>query len=193
STSGGSVGTEDGWIVAGQNATATATPDLYYEFTGWSGDTQGDTNTNTMIVTMNSAKSLTANFWTDLATNNVPKDWLTFYGLTNATPDEEALDDLDEDLMPAWQEFLAGTDPNDPASLFQIIDSGHENGSNYVVWLGGTNGSALPFTVLGCTNLLSGWSILDGTVERSPSGTNTWRRSSTNQQMFYRIKVNTEN
>jgi hypothetical protein len=191
SGTGGEVDTPSGWVADGQSVTSTAIAHPYYRFAGWTGDTQGDTNAEAMSIDMNGPCSLTANFWADLAVNDVPKAWLTANGLTNATPDEEALADSDGDFQDAWQEFFAGTDPNDPSSLFEIKDFGQQNGSNYVVWLGGTNGSALPFTVLGCTNLFTGWTVLDGNVERSESGTNTWWGTGSAESMFWRIKVNT--
>lgn len=57
----------NGWVALGAVASATATPDSGYVFTGWSGDTQGDTNAATLTVTMDRARALTAHFLTNSA------------------------------------------------------------------------------------------------------------------------------
>jgi hypothetical protein len=163
-----------GWHASAQNVTCVALPDPYYAFAGWAGDVQGDTNALTMTVPMDRPRRLTARFGAAVADHGVPLAWLRAYRLTNAPPREEALADRDRDGRAAWQEFYAGTDPNDPASRFAIVDFGIANGSNRVVWLGGTNGARFPFTVQSAGSLRSGWRTLDGAVTRSGSGTNAW-------------------
>ena len=192
-TQGGAVSPESSWHALGSSAVAAATADLYYDFVSWSGNTQGDTNSSTMTLVMNSPAIITANFYADLATNDTPVEWLEYYDLTNGLPDQEAMDDFDNDGMDAWQEYLAGTDPTDASSKFQIIDHGIMNGSNYVMWLGGVTGSALPFSVHTSDNLMStNWTRASGNVERSASGTNIWWQSSSNNANYYRIKVETD-
>ena len=189
-TQGGTVSPESSWHTVGSDAVATATVDPFYSFIGWTGDTQGDTNNVAITVTMNSPATITANFYAELATNDTPVGWLEYYNLTNNLPDQEAMDDTDNDGMNAWQEYLAGTDPTDISSVFKIVDHGIVNGSNYVVWLGGTNGSTLPFSVYTSGNLMStNWALADGHVERSASGTNSWWHSSSNSAHYYRIKI----
>ena len=188
----GQVDRADEWYASGLNITSTATADPYYEFAGWSGDVEGDTNVLTMVVSMDRARHVVAVFWAETATNGVPIAWLTAHELTNGLPDDIAMDDQDHDGAPAWKEFFAGTDPNDAASVFAIVDHGTIDGSNYIVWLGGTNGSTCPFVVMGSTNLLSGWNVMDGNVTRSSSGTNTWSDDGATSNVFYRIRVNTK-
>ncbi len=188
-SSGGSVDIGSSWQVMGSTPSLTASAAPYYAFTGWSGDAQGNTNDPAMDLTMDRARSVQANFWSDETTNNVPTSWLQNYDLTNATASTEAMTDHDGDGIPTWCEFYAGTDPTNAVSSFQIIGFGSHNGSNYVTWVGGTNGSALPFTVLGCTNLASGWTVLDDNVSRAASGTNIWWSTNTADHMYYRINV----
>jgi uncharacterized repeat protein (TIGR02543 family) len=63
-TEGGSVDPGTGPVgkvySAGTSVTITATPATGYRFTGWSGDSSG--STNPITVTMNSSKTITANF-----------------------------------------------------------------------------------------------------------------------------------
>ncbi len=57
-----------------------------------------------------------------LAPRGTPEWWLAGHGLTNA-PSGEETSDTDFDGMQAWQEFVAGTDPTNPASLFRFTAS----------------------------------------------------------------------
>jgi len=187
----GSVDAPIGWHSSGLIVTSTAKADPYYEFQGWSGATEGDTNALSMVVAMHAPRHLVAHFGAQLATNGVPVSWFIAHGLTNGTPDEVAMSDRFGKGMLAWQEFYAGTDPNDPDSVFAITDFGVSEGSNYIVWIGGTNGSTRPFAVLSCPALAGGWSVLDGSIARSASGTNIWWGTLSPSNVFYRIKVNT--
>lgn len=190
-TQGGTVTPENGWYPVGSNATVVALMDPYFNFVGWTGDVQGDTNSSVMTVAMNGPAIITANFYAELATNDTPVAWLEYYNLTNSTPDEEAMGDIDNDGMNAWEEYMAGTDPTDTNSVFMIIDFGEVSGSNYVTWLGGTNGSGVPFSIYTCESLMcTNWILVDGNVQRAPSGTNTWWQSSGNNANYYRIQVN---
>lgn len=188
---GGRVDAVPAWHPDGHSVTATAAADPYFDFEGWTGDIEGDPGTPETTVTMDRPRQLLAQFWAEMATNNVPVRWLAAHDLTNGTPDEAAMTDRHGKGMPAWQDFYAGTDPNDPDSLFAIVDFGSAYGSNYVVWLGGTNGSARPFSVLGSADLSAGWTVLDGDVSRSGSGTNTWWGVRDASNVFYRIEVDT--
>ena len=185
---GGSAGRESGWYGSG-SVTSVAVADPYFQFAGWSGDTEGDTNATAMVLSMDGPRTLRARFWTEMATNNTPVPWLLAFGLTNA-PNDAALSDTDKDGMPAWQEWLAGSDPTNGESSLRIVDSGTVDGSNYLTWVGGTNGARLPFTVERCTNLPSAWAPVGGAIARSTTGTNTWRRQGgADPNTFYRIKV----
>lgn len=187
----GSVNRDSGWHAAGEEVAATATPDPYYRFTGWSGDVHGGTHSASVTVTMDSPRILTAHFDADLAIHGVPVAWLVAHGLTNGTPDEAAMSDRFGKSMRAWEEFYAGTDPNDPNSVFAIVASGVSGGSNYVIWTGGANGSMRPFAVLGSHDLAGGWNVLDGHATRSPDGTNVWWGAHSPSNVFHRIRVDT--
>jgi len=191
---GGAVSSTTGWYQAGSVVTSAAAVGQYYYFTGWRGDTQGNTNDPVTTNTMQRGCSVIAGFAPDMATNNTPEYWLAGYDLTNSSPDDEAMDDQDSDGVPTWMECRAGTDPMDADSSFKFIDQGMENGSNYVTWLGGTNGSELPFSVYRSTNLATGWELLNGSIQKSPTGTNTWWDTNdvSHIPVFYRIEVREE-
>lgn len=142
---------------------------------------------------MNQARTIEAHFAPVLTTNNIPIVWLAAYGLTNSPFETEAMLDHDNDGLLTWQEFYAGTDPTNSASRFAIIDAGRVNSSNYIVWLGGTNGSTIPFTVMGTTNLMHGWFEVESGIPRSDTGTNIWWNTDERTNIFNRIQVNIGN
>ena len=188
----GTVDPAGGPYAHGTNLTLTASPGAYFHFGAWSGTTQGDTGSNRMHVVMDRHRTLTARFDPDLAAYDTPVYWLAENGLTNATYptfDAAAGADIDTDGFKAWEEFLAGTDADDRNSFFRILDSGRLHGTNYVTWIGGTNGSALPFRIERTACLTNGWELLDGSVGRDPSGTNTFRYTSTNAREYLQIRV----
>ena len=189
----GSVNMPSGPYPHGTNLALQATPGTYYHFGEWSGRTQGDVTTNLMNVVMDRNRTITATFNPDLTAHDTPIHWLVENGLTNATYPTFAAAaeaDLDHDGMATWKEFLAGTDADDEQSIFELIAHGRSDGSNYVQWIGGTNGSTLPFVVMGSSNLIpASWVELDGNVERNPSGTNTWWYENDTPHQFLRIEV----
>ncbi len=64
--------------------------------------------------------TITAEFDAYRTVHDVPKWWLAQYGWTNDF-EAAALTDHDGDGMAAWQEYYAGTDPTNPASVFKLI------------------------------------------------------------------------
>jgi hypothetical protein len=54
-----------------------------------------------------------------LAPLGTPEWWLIAHDLTNA-PSVEEMRDTDHDGLAAWQEFIAGTNPTNPASVFRF-------------------------------------------------------------------------
>ena len=67
----GSVSPSSGYYGQNSNVAVTATPAPHWHFAGWTGDVQGDTNALTMTRTMDSPRSLTANFAIDQHTLTV--------------------------------------------------------------------------------------------------------------------------
>ncbi len=190
----GRVTTESGWMAAYSNVTLTAHADPWFDLLEWTGDVQGNNPASESInVIISAPLTLTATFGAeDMSTQRVPASWLAEYGFYDGnTVDEAALEVDPVTGMSAWQAFYAGVMPGDASTLFRIIDMGREEDTFYVTWFGGTNGSQRPFTVQGREGLGegTGWFTLEGLVERSPTGTNTWWSNGGLSNLFFRVTV----
>jgi hypothetical protein len=116
---GGIVGDSNGWYALGSTATVTALPPDYYHLAGWTGDVPpAQTNSNPLALRLDAASTLYAHFAANLAVHDTPHWWLAKYGLP--TNDVGALHD-DGGGVPAWQEYVADTDPTSAASRFVIV------------------------------------------------------------------------
>ena len=121
---GGSLlGTATQMVAHGASGTAvTAVTNLYFEFTQWSDGlgtaARADTNVTANL-------SVAAQFSAVLAAGGTPHWWLAGHGFAGDFDAAESSND-DGDPFTARQEYVADTDPTNPASFFQIleIDSG---------------------------------------------------------------------
>jgi hypothetical protein len=87
-----------------------------------------------------------------LATNNVPKWWLSQHGLTNF--DADAMGDVDCDGMLTWQEWVAGCNPTNCESVFQFTRATQGASQGMVVrWMSISNRF---YNVRRATNLFAG-------------------------------------
>jgi hypothetical protein len=102
--------------------------------------------------------TVTASVTTNTGT---PLWWLAQYGLTNFNAD--ALADADGDGMPTWQEYIAGTDPTNPASKLQFTGGSLSPQGFIIRWssvsnrfynLNWANNLLVPFAIVpGASNL----------------------------------------
>jgi hypothetical protein len=126
----GSVGFSNGWYAADSILFATAVPDLYYAFDGWSGNYT--IASNPLLIKLTQPLELRAGFALAYTANGVPQWWLGQYGLTN---DFEAASvaDQDGDGAQTWQEYIAGTLPLDSGSVLKLkLDK--QPGVNSLTW-----------------------------------------------------------
>lgn len=104
-------------------------------------------------------------------TQGTPVWWLASHGLTNDTFSSEDLLDRDQDGMPAWQEYVAGTDPTTPASALRLLGLSWSNGVPLLQWQSADSPftSPPPYTIWYSSNLLSRqWIPMTNVRERTP-------------------------
>jgi len=100
--------------------------------------------------------------------------WVAQFGIPEGEDGPD--DDPDSDGMTNVEEWIAGTDPNDPDDVFEIVQLDYLSGSNCIWWRIGTNTQiTTPFTLWRATNLpnLVYEPIATG-IARDPSGTNVY-------------------
>lgn len=103
--------------------------------------------------------------------NGVPFTWLTENGLgTNDTTD------TDGDGLLEWQEYAAGTDPTNSASLFEILDVTYDTGSNSITYYATTNSGVTDgINIMRTVDLVGNvWTNVATGVLRADDGINTW-------------------
>ncbi|OVE76406.1 hypothetical protein BVX97_01070 [bacterium E08(2017)] len=119
--------------------------------------------------------------------HSVPHAWLEQCGWTNEFESVVTIDH-DGDGYATWQEYWAGTDPNDSSSRLKI-DSVYMAGNSVCVeWQHSTPDPDLPrLAIFATTNLVTGPWVFADDVARV-DGTNTWLDSSS-QHQYYRLVV----
>lgn len=124
-----------------------------------------------------SDSDLFVSFAPHVATNGTPLYWMDGKGLgtneTYPTWDDVALWDKDGDGMLTWEEYVAGTHPDNSNSVLRIVGQTFSNGVPRLIWLSSTEALA-PYMIQMSTNLISGaWSNVAVNISASGTGTNT--------------------
>jgi len=184
----GSVDKPDQWISAGSNTTVTATPSNYYHFGVWAGDIDGCTIAGNQITAyMDRPRAISASFVANTATNDTPHWWLARYGLP--ANDVGALYD-EGDGMPAWQEYVADTDPTDKNSVLAVLGVTIEDGSVRLDWKGGQWATQYVERCFDLGYTSSVWRSVHTNADLPTPITNFLiDAGATNSVLFYRIKA----
>ncbi|MBL7116029.1 MAG: SdiA-regulated domain-containing protein [Kiritimatiellae bacterium] len=128
---------------------------------------------------------------TDADGDGLPDMWEeTYFGSTNA-PNGGAQDDWDNDSLLNADEYVAGTDPTNSASLLQLIHATKTEESVNLWWDSVTNRT---YALYRSTNLNAGWDntpVLSG-IAGEESGTNSISHNTAFPQAFYRISVDSQ-
>lgn len=164
SSQGGSVSATSGWSDDGSAVALQATPAPYYHFESWSGDFPAGQQKNLSInVAMTQPRAITAVFAENRTTHGTPEWWLASFGVTNDFEAASSADD-DHDGMPAWEEYIAGTNPADGSSALRLslrIDSDLSN-NRVVEW---QNVSGHLYTVYRSRNATGPYAIVSAALQ----------------------------
>ncbi len=148
------------------------------------------TNTYTFVaVTENHTLTVLTDVLQGISDMGVPLSWYTAYGI-----DDGDMGNKDADPTLNWEEYVAGTDPTNELSFFQILAQGHGSPSNYVSYYCSTNsGLTEPVDIYRSSDLLdaNGWVLVGDNVPRADDGTNTWWdvNAPSNLPAFYRPTI----
>jgi len=98
----------------------------------------------------------------------VPEWWLFEQGFTNQSYTTEAVTDHDGDGMLSWQEYQAGTDPHDNASVaMKILRVIPGNGHSVIEWLSFTN-TGFVYDLHISTNMTDGFNAIMTNLSATP-------------------------
>lgn len=168
-------------VAEGQDLTFTV-----YEFENYvladvlvDGYSVGATNSYTFnTVTTNHTISASFTAAPSYTSKGINKSWMDLHGLTNYEIDQDLDQDSDDALT--WEEYVAGTDPTNSASVFRVIDVSYLGSQNRVRWYGTMDsGVTEPFSMLRSTNLnaaaTNAWELIESnSLPRASSGTNVY-------------------
>lgn len=134
--SNGSINQTSQWVPLGSNVAITATPSNYYYLSAWTGDTNNcPTADNGITAQMDYPRAILVSFSPYLATNDTPHWWLARHGLD---PNSAGAFYDDGDGIPAWQEYIADTDPTNKDSVLALTGlTLNADGSILIEWKGG--------------------------------------------------------
>jgi len=147
----GTVTPSTGTYPSGSTVDVTARPATYFLFKNWAGDASG-TN-NPVTVSLDANRSVEAVFEEILTTNYpTPHWWLASCGYTQNL--ESAVTTVGVNGMALWQSYIAGLNPNDPASQMRLFVS-RGSGNNVVLLWNAATGRV--YTVWSSTNGMNGF------------------------------------
>jgi hypothetical protein len=167
----GSVAPTNATLAAGSTIVLTAAPAPYYRFVGWSGDASGSDNPLALVLSSN--RTVQAGFEELVTTHHpTPHRWLADHGVTNDF--ESAVDQVGANGLALWQSYVAGLDPQDPASELRLRMEPDLGAGEIVLSWDAVTGRV--YTVWSGTNVLEAYtSLTNGPAFSSPrnSSTNT--------------------
>ena len=175
------------WVTPGGNQMFSFVPAAYYHVSDVSVDGMSRGAPASLVLSgITNDGSIFVSFTQNLAPLGTPEWWLASYGWTNAFGAAETRD-TDHDGMPAWREYIAGTDPTDAFSCFRFVAVSNVIGVQ--VYCASTTGRT--YSIQYRTNLFaSGWTNLPG-VPSLPGtgGMILFNDTNAAPQRFYRLTL----
>ena len=185
SDSNGSSTPDSKWVPKGGEQEVVGTPNQFYHFGEWSGDTgsisSGTVYDANITVVVNEPTDLNASYDPNLASKGTPEEYLADLGYSNNF-DQAELADPDSDTMKNWAEYQAGTDPLDIQS-FLGLKSVRKEGDSLVLEWDSVDGKV--YGVEGSTNLKEGFFPITNGIEGG-----TYTTTLPENPTFYRIILN---
>lgn len=171
---------------AGTTVQVEATPATYYQFQNWAGGLNSTNNPVTLVLNTNIA--LLAVFSEVLTTNQpTPRWWLAANGFTQSM--ENAVLGLGSNGIPVWQSYIAGLNPNDPASQLSLSFDPQASGRNTVV-LKWNPVVGRVYSILSSSDPWGGFTTIPNASNLPPGITGITNLINKNaSQMFYRLEV----
>lgn len=174
----------------GTNLNFICIPNRYYH----KGDVYVDGSnlgemTNYLWTNIRSNGTIYATFRPDLTTTNgTPHWWLNQMGGMTDNFDAAEYTDLDSDGYLAWQEYVSGTVPTNPQSVFEVVDMARVR-TNRTVSLSWMSLSNRQYAIMWSTNT-QGFVVFTNAIRGTPPK-NTWVDNvhTTAESGFYRIQV----
>jgi hypothetical protein len=136
---------------------------------------------------MDTNRSVLAVFGEVLTTNYpTPHWWLASYGYTNDL--ETVVTNIGANNMALWQSYIAGLNPNDPASQLLLTGELAPDASAYVLTWSPVTGRV--YSISSGTNVLGSFTPLTGAVDL-PATISSFTNAldGTSLQRFYRLDV----
>ena len=174
------------WNSANAQFSILATPDQWYEFTGWSGDASGTNRSVQLNVT--SPLQVSASFAEKMfGEHSVPHSWLASMGfeVTDENVQQVAESDQDGDGYSTSDEYFLGTSPTNKSSRleFELLQASKTNASFSV-----SSKDGRTYNLYSSTNLTEeGWEYVDG-----KAGNNSnliFNAAGSASENFYRVEV----
>lgn len=157
----------------------------YLPVKGMNGADSFTFNADDGLLTGNTATISISVVFTDSDGDGIPDSWESTHGMTNGVND--AVVDFDHDGASNYAEFMAGTDPTNANSVFEVTVPQVTVGSPLVLQWSSVQDHY--YTVQFSTNLLNGWNtLLTNAVATPPM--NTYNGSAVQgDSTFYRIRL----
>jgi len=116
---------------------------------------------------------------------NTPYSWLAQYGLTNFNTDVMA--DIDRDGLLTWQEYIAGTNPTNPASCLRITGGSATSQGTVIRWSSASNKI---YNLSRTTNLMEAFAAIAGATNLPATPPeNVYTNPVQSGAVFYKISV----
>jgi hypothetical protein len=182
----GSVTPNSAALAHGDSAKVLATPTPYHRFVGWRHGLNGAENPVTVV--LNTNVTVEAVFEEITTTNHpTPYAWLAANGFTSEF--ENAVTRIGANGIPVWQSYVAGLDPNDPASQLRVtVHPGSAGSGDVVSWY---TVPGRTYTLWRSTDLQGGFVLVPGATDL-PSSTQSFTNAaapSGSSLVLYRIEV----